>query len=133
MAPGRPATTARFLARLELLLSETELAEFNQLFASGNYAETNPPYQAWLGLKRATLPAAETQAAEQVCIALSCTTLHYTTLHYLHYTTLHYTTLHYTRSACRSGKLSAHQVPGYYSPYAATPRRPSAKTALTAH
>ena len=54
----------RFLAKFELLLSETELAEFQQQFVAGNFNVDNPPYQSWLVLKRATLPAAETQAAE---------------------------------------------------------------------
>ena len=43
--PWLPADTARLLARLQLLLSETELAEFNQLISSDNYTEKNPPYQ----------------------------------------------------------------------------------------
>ena len=76
-----PADTPRFLARLELLLSEEELREFQRLFASGNFTEKNPPYQAWLGLKLATLPDAENRAAEQVCTALQCTVLYCTTLH----------------------------------------------------
>ena len=59
-----PSDTPRFLAKFELLLSETELADFQQQFVAGNFNVDNPPYQSWLVLKRATLPAAETQAAE---------------------------------------------------------------------
>ena len=97
-----PWDTRRFLARFELLLSETELTEFQLQFASGNFNVDNPPFQSWLVLKRATLPAAETQAAEQVCAALHYTALHCTSLHCtaLHCTTVHCTALHCTALKC---------------------------------
>ena len=74
-AAGMPGDTGRFLARFELLLSEEELGKFQLQFSAGNYTIKNAPYQSWLVLKLATLPAAELQAAEQVCTAL-----HYTAL-----------------------------------------------------
>ena len=43
---------------------------FQQLFAAQQYDVDNPPYQAWLLLKRATLPQAQENALNQVCIAI---------------------------------------------------------------
>ena len=80
-AAGMPGNTARFLARFELLLSEEELGKFQLQFSSGNYTIENAPYQSWLVLKLATLPAAEVQAAEQVCTALHYTAIKCTSLH----------------------------------------------------
>ena len=62
----QPPETHRFLARLELLLSREELQFFQNLYTTSNFTEKNPPYQAWLLLKLATLPALEKEAMEKV-------------------------------------------------------------------
>ena len=43
-----PSDTPHFLAKFELLLSETEVADFQQQFVAGNFNVDNPPYQSWL-------------------------------------------------------------------------------------
>ena len=65
-----PQNTQRFLTGVEHLLSEKELNSFLQLFAAQQYDVDNPPYQAWLLLKCATLPQAQENALNQVCIAI---------------------------------------------------------------
>lgn len=61
-----PQFTPRFLAKFELLLSEDQIATFNKLFVSKEFKIDNPQYQAWLTLKKASLPLEERNAVEQV-------------------------------------------------------------------
>ena len=70
MAPeiDLPKFTPRFLAKYELLLSETELETFESLFAAKRFNIDHPPFQAWLVLKRASLPISEQEAMGQVLL-----------------------------------------------------------------
>ena len=68
-----PMYTPRFLARYELLLSEGELKAFESLFAAKRFNVDNPPYQAWLVLKLASLPIAEQEVIGQVFSIFCCT------------------------------------------------------------
>ena len=63
-----PMYTTQFLARYELLLSEGELKALKYLFAAKRFNVDNPPYQAWLVLKRASLPIAEQEVMGRVDI-----------------------------------------------------------------
>ena len=63
-----PMYIPQFLARYELLLSEGELKSFESLSAAKRFNVDNPPYQAWLVLKRASLPIAEQEVMGQVDI-----------------------------------------------------------------
>ena len=49
-----------------LLLSKEELEKFQELFSAGEFHVADPPYQAWLLLKHATLSDEEKKAVEQV-------------------------------------------------------------------
>ena len=68
-----PKFTPLFLAKYELLLSEGELETFESLFAAKRFNVDNPPYQAWLVLKLASLPIAEQEAMGQVLSIFCCT------------------------------------------------------------
>ena len=75
MAPeiDLPKFMPRFLAKYELLLSETELETFESLFAAKRFNIDHPAFQAWLVLKRASLPISEQEAMGQVllyCVVL---------------------------------------------------------------
>ena len=68
-----PMYTPWFLARYELLLSEGELKAFESLFAAKRFNVDNPPYQAWLVLKLASLSIAEQEVMGQVFSIFCCT------------------------------------------------------------
>ena len=63
---GLPKFTPRFLQKYELLLSDSEVKKFEELIAAKKFDVDNPPYQAWLVLKNASLPIAEREAVQQV-------------------------------------------------------------------
>ena len=50
---GLPECSPRFLSRYELLLTDSEVQRFNELFLAGHFNVDYAPYQAWLILKRA--------------------------------------------------------------------------------
>ena len=60
-----PNANSRFLAKFELLLTEEQVKLCEATFASGGKIES-PVYSAWEILKKATLPAMEHDALEEV-------------------------------------------------------------------
>ena len=64
-----PAFTPRFLKQFELLLTESQLEQFEQLFNEKLFEVENPQFQAWLLLKHASLPIEERNALKEMLSA----------------------------------------------------------------
>ena len=69
-----PECSPWFLAKWELVLSAEQLGKFNSLYAARKFEVDNAVFQAWLGMKKASLPQAEREALQQVhTVWLHCT------------------------------------------------------------
>ena len=63
---GLPKFSPWFLAKWELVLSAEQLSKFNSLYAARKFDVDNGVFQAWLLMKKASLPQAEREALQQV-------------------------------------------------------------------
>ena len=63
---GLPEFSPWFLAKWELVLSAEQLSKFNSLYAARKFDVDNGVFQAWLLMKKASLPQAEREALQQV-------------------------------------------------------------------
>ena len=84
---GLPECSPWFLAKWELVLSAEQLAKFQALYAARKFNVDNGVFQAWLLMKKASLPQAEREALQQVQTVWLTPLLH--SLQLLHYTALY--------------------------------------------
>ena len=82
---GLPECSPWFLAKWELVLSAEQLTKFRSLFEARKFDVDNAVYQAWLFMKKASLPQAEREALQQVQTVLH-RTLHCTAQFTAYYT-----------------------------------------------